>query len=637
MTARVVALAIALSATALLAQRAQTALPPATPGTAELQVLITSDEQTARPMRRASVSVQAGELGVPRTAMTDDDGRVVFSGLAAGNYLLSASKPGYVRIYYGSRSLGMGPGVAVALTGGARQEIRMKLVRGAVLTGVVRTPAGRPAANIMMQGISRRGSFAREVSFFAESANTAIMTDDRGVYRIFGLPPGEYVVTARSGFTREEVRVLTDQELQWVDRQIGGTAGSAPPDPASAPPMGPRSSFAPVYYPGTTIASEAGVVSLGPGEERGGLDFTLQLVPTAQIRGRLLDESGRPQSNQSITLRGNQQGVAGDMLQILESAFGGASAQTGPDGSFTLNAIRPGRYTIGARGTPRSEAEAAPGARGRAGGPPSTPETFNANRAQTHWASEDVTIAGVDLSDITLVFRPGMNVSGRIVYEATTLTPPKDMSTVSFMLSPAQTNVGVIEMAMSAVSSSQVRVNADGTFSASGLAPGRYRLLTQAAVLSTVAPTAVAAAGGFVLKSAMVGNRDVADAPFEIKPGQDVTGVVVTFSDRPTEISGTVFDQAGRVTPDFPIVIFSTDRAYWAAASRRVQLVRPSSDGKFRAVGLPAGEYFVCAVTAIEQEQLGDTAFLSELAAASFKLTLRDGEKKVQDLKLGGG
>jgi len=152
-----------------------------------------------------------------------------------------------------------------------------------------------------------------------------------------------------------------------------------------------------------------------------------------------------------------------------------------------------------------------------------------------------------------------------------------------------------------------------------------------------VAPTAVAASGGWVLKSAMLGGRDIADAAIDIKPGEDVSGIVVTFTDRPTEIAGTVYDQAGRVTANFPIVIFSTDRGYWSAGSRRVQLVRPATDGRFRAVGLPAGEYFVCAATALEPPQLADPAFLEQLAAVSFKIALADGEKKTQDLRLGGG
>jgi hypothetical protein len=98
-----------------------------------------------------------------------------------------------------------------------------------------------------------------------------------------------------------------------------------------------------------------------------------------------------------------------------------------------------------------------------------------------------------------------------------------------------------------------------------------------------------------------------------------------------------VFDGAGRVTPNFPIIVFSTDRSYWTLGSRRVQQARPASDGKFKVTGLPAGEYFVCAVTAVERTEVYDPAFLEQLVGVSFKITIADGEKKTQDLKLGGG
>jgi len=152
-----------------------------------------------------------------------------------------------------------------------------------------------------------------------------------------------------------------------------------------------------------------------------------------------------------------------------------------------------------------------------------------------------------------------------------------------------------------------------------------------------VAPNAVASAGGWVLKSAMARGRDVADAPLEVRAGEDVSGVVVTFTDRPTSVTGQVFDQAGRVTANFPIVIFSTDRAAWVPSSRRIRLVRPATDGRFAVLGLPPGEYHVAAVTAVEPDQLADKAFLEQMAAMSIRLVLADGEQKTQDLKLGGG
>ena len=70
--------------------------------------------------------------------------------------------------------------------------------------------------------------------------------------------------------------------------------------------------------------------------------------------------------------------------------------------------------------------------------------------------------------------------------------------------------------------------------------------------------------------------------------------------------------------------------------SRHVQTARPSSDGQFKVTGLPGGEYYVCAVTAVDRAEQYDPAFLEQLVGVATKITIADGEKKVLPLKLGG-
>ena len=627
MTSRRMSWALAVAILAMVwsqaigAQRA----PATASGSAALTVVVSTDEPSGPPLRRATVSLQAGELGVPRTAIADDEGRVVFEGLPAGNYLVSAAKPGYVRAFYGSRVPGTGPGVAVALVDGQRLDIRVSVLRGSVISGVVRTPGGRPAANLTVQAVDRKRSPLRSVSLFADPAPGVVQTDDRGLYRIFGLPPGTYVVSARSP-SRDEVRAVTAAELQWADRIVSGAAspGGAVPVAAGAPAAGASSAFAPVHYPGTTTAADASTVTLSPGEERLGVDFALVLVPTAQVRGRLIDAEGRPQPNTPLTARPVQPpGV--DVLQMLESAFG-SSTRTAPDGSFAMNGLRPGRDTLEVRATPRTGNEPPAG--------PARPAT-PAMGAGTHWVKDEISIAGMDIEDLTLVLKAGMTFSGRVVYEGTTLAPPANLASLSFRLIPADADRASIAGRMAA--ESRISVTSEGTFAAAGLAPGLYRFVTQPGFLGTVAPGAVLSAGGWVVKSAMAGGRDIADAVLEVKAGEDVSDVVVTFTDQPSELSGRVFDQAGRVTANFPIVVFSTDRTTWVSASRRVQVVRPATDGRFVAAGLPAGEYYVAAVTAIEPDQLTGPVFLEQLAAVAIRLAIADGEKMTQDVKLAGG
>jgi hypothetical protein len=63
-------------------------------------------------------------------------------------------------------------------------------------------------------------------------------------------------------------------------------------------------------------------------------------------------------------------------------------------------------------------------------------------------------------------------------------------------------------------------------------------------------------------------------------------------------------------------------------------LVKLDSRGSYRISGLPPGTYYLSAVTDAEPSELADPAFLEQLAAASLTFTLKEGEVKVQDLKI---
>lgn len=608
-------------------------------GTAELSVVVSADEPQGQPLRRVSVTIQAGELDVPNIGVTDDEGRVVFRDLAAGNYLLTAARPGYVRTYYGSALPGRGPGVAVTVLEGQRVTgVRIRMLRGSVITGTVRNTSGRPAPNQLVQAVMVRSAGGDKRAINLEGSLGTVTTDDRGVYRIFGLAPGDYLVSVpAAGLFTQDVRPMTAAELQWADKTVAAAGPVPSPATIADPPPagGPTVAYSPVYYPGTTVAAEASVVTLGPNEERGGVDFGLLLVPTARITGRVIDMDGRPQGGLALSLRPTQP----DGLDLFASLLN-ATGRTDPDGTFTISGVKPGSYTLSARATPRAGADPA--------APPDPAEAARQAVAAmtgggggfTHWATEDLTVQGLDVTDLTLTLRPGMTVTGKIVYEATTKTPPADLTKTALALITAPKGTGITDLAATMTGGGTVaaKIAPDGTFTISGVAPGKYRLNTPFGMVPTATASAMnLMSGGWTLKSVMVNGRDIADAAIDMKAGADLSGVVATFTDTPAELSGTVLDAAGRVTPNFPIVVFSTDRGYWTLGSRRVQTARPSSDGKFKVTGLPAGEYFVCAVTAVDRTEVYDPAFLEQLVPVAFKITIADGEKKTQDLRLGGG
>jgi hypothetical protein len=311
--------------------------------------------------------------------------------------------------------------------------------------------------------------------------------------------------------------------------------------------------------------------------------------------------------------------------------------RTLPNGAFVAEGVAPGRYVLMARG---------------ASGPPPAPPSDPAQAlsalmlgrfpgaALNLWAREELDINGRDITNLSLRLQPGLRVTGRVAVESATpgaLAPGSVSVMLSSIPTTAAPDVAMVAM-IAGGGSASAQANADGTFEITGVVPGRYRFAVIApGLLPVTMPGVELPPSRWMPKSVVVGGRDLLDVPLEIRPQDDLRDVVVTLTDRVTSLSGTVFDQAGRPTPAFPIVVFPTDRVYWAPGSRRVQQVRPASDGTFRLTGLAAGEYFVCAATDLDPDDLGDPYFLEQLIAGSFKITIADGEKKVQDLKLAGG
>jgi hypothetical protein len=230
------------------------------------------------------------------------------------------------------------------------------------------------------------------------------------------------------------------------------------------------------------------------------------------------------------------------------------------------------------------------------------------------WGMADADVNGVDVEGIGIVLSPASNVIGTVRFEGAADVPGR--ATVRLM--PVPTGVAMATPQIAAPG---------GEFRISGAVPGQYRFTT-AAIGATAA-----ARSPWALKSVIVAGRDVSDSVFEIQPGQDLAEVAITFSDSMASVVGVVSDGGGRPSSDLSLVLFSADRAQWFQQSRRLrQPVRAASDGRFEFVGLPAGEYYLAALTDFEPDDWFDPVFLDQIVPAAIRVTLKDGEKKTQGI-----
>lgn len=602
-------------------------------GSATVAGVVLTADSPGRPLRRVRVTLQSADLRAPISAITDDAGRFLLTGVVAGHYAVAASRAGYVDTILGASPGGMfGAPIAVA-DGQEVAGLTIRMPRGGVITGTVRLPGGRPARDVqLVVSPVKTVDGVRRMRFSGIGLGGPLRTDDRGVYRQFGLPPGDYAVQLLVGQSpvdrTEAIRLTTADEMAWADEAAARRGTAAAPGGTASPPPGASVMPAPIYFPGTTNLETAGLISLAAGEERAGVDLVVQYVPTSRVSGRVFDPDGRPQAGATVRLNGR--GGSSSIVDMV-SALVGPTVRTDENGDFTLDTVPPGDYTLaaqavrpGAAPKPAAESPAnlmtmVSGLFGRGGG------------AGAMHGALSIVVTGQDVTNLDVRLGDGATVSGRIVFEGTA-TPPAP-ATMQVMLAGLSGSSSPVEFAMAMLGGASAQVSPDFTFSLKGVVPNRYR----ATVNMPGALFGATAHSTWTVKSIRAGaGPDLADVPFDVEPGRSVDGLVVTLTDQPTVISGKVVDGEGRPSSAFPIVIFSTDTTHWLPGSRRVQQARPASDGTYRVTGLPAGEYYIGAVTTLDLDDLYDPAFLEQVVTIAFKIKLGDGEKKDQDLRIGG-
>ena len=282
----------------ILPQRDQQPVPQAT-GTGVIRGRVVASD-TKAPLRRVQIHLlpMTAEVAEPRLTMTGDDGRYEFTQLPAGRYGLKASKGGYVEIEYGQRRpFEKGRPLEIA----DRQVLEptdMTLPLGAVVTGRVTDETGEPVARASVQ-LSRYQYVNGKRRL---TGNYSDSTDDRGEFRIFGIPPAEYLLSASfSG--------ASDRSADKVR-------------------------YVPTFYPGTTTYAEAQRVKVKLGGELSGLTITLMRQRTASVSGVVRSATG-PFS--LVMARRTDGEDSGTRDSVVDSR-----------GAFSITGLLPGAYAIDA-------------------------------------------------------------------------------------------------------------------------------------------------------------------------------------------------------------------------------------------------------------------------------------------------
>jgi Carboxypeptidase regulatory-like domain len=307
---------------------------------------------SGEPVRKAQVLLRKLDArDQSYSTATDERGRFLLTGLEPGRYALSAERNGYVPQDYGQRRANQ-PGATLTLQPGQHlRDIVFHLVPFGVISGRAADEDGEPVPRVRIQAMRvTHQSGRRELIAIASGTS-----DDRGEYRVFGLPPGRYYV-------------------------------SAAPAPSSRPgaPESDEEGFVPFYYPGVIDPGQAAPLELRAGSEIQGVDFRLTRTRTVRVRGRVLNAAtGRLERGIVVFLLPRGSGSAA-------SAPRNQNAVVDAQGSFEIRGVAPGSYVLSA---------------------------YQADQQRRFFARQPIDVGAASLEGISLVLGPGLEIAGRIRFE----------------------------------------------------------------------------------------------------------------------------------------------------------------------------------------------------------------------------
>lgn len=226
----------------------------------------------------------------PPAIVTTDAGGQFRAVLTPGRYDVRAERSGYLSTPAGVAALSLIPGETL-------KDVTIKLTQHAVITGRVVDADGEPLAQVRVQCLrwTTMGPNGQRTLIPQSSSGT----NDQGEYRIFGIVPGHYIVSAEAGVVGVEYVTL--------------------------------------FAPGVTGLAAAQEIDLAPGTTRAGIDFRMRRFPVVEVSGKVTGAEGLVGTAVSLLPRNPA---------LLMSSTRQHSAPVNPDGTFVLRNVPPGSYIL---------------------------------------------------------------------------------------------------------------------------------------------------------------------------------------------------------------------------------------------------------------------------------------------------
>jgi protocatechuate 3,4-dioxygenase beta subunit len=481
---------------------------------------------------RVTLGSPGSEVVGDYVVLTDAEGRYNVTNLPEGRYEAQESLGAYVKEKPSSKESLV---ESFSLDEGeSRENVDFQLVRGGVITGRVTDADGRPliARTVSVQGVDEQGrktiagGFQDPLSMLMDLKRA--QTDDRGVYRIFGLRGGRYLVGA------------------------GGES-----DIFSGATRYPRT-----WHPDAADENQAKVVEVTSGGEVTGVDIRLGAVKkTYEASGRVVDdETGKPIAGAGVYWVKVKAADGGAAIGELGFGMFSGNAKADEQGNFRLVGLAPGQYQL-------SLAEY------------QSFLTGGVSNYYSDWTKFE--IHGGDVAGVEIRAKFGATISGVAVIEDADQSAKSSLSQTMLMAysmpaSPQEVSENGISFSLAPVSS---RIGSDGGFSLKGIRPGRVMMHAMGATGRALKITRIER-GGVEMTNGI-----------DITGREDITGVRMVFGKGSGVIRGQVQIIGGALSDGWRVTVTAHSEKNVADLDSSDGYAMVDGKGRFVIEGVLPGEY----------------------------------------------
>lgn len=567
-------------------------------------------DDNGRPVRRASIMLI--DLGNTQqspdkfSTATDVNGKFKIKNVPAGNYLVMVDAPGVLTpLAFINLDEDRTPTPAdfvearknfdeVVVDGTNEVKVEVRARRGGAISGKITYKDGDPAINVLIS-IVRKGEAGvggRFIPGFNPSSLMGMHTDDRGMYRVAGLPPGEYLVSAAEPNTRVD-DASGQVQTGGMDRFMREVFTS--------------DALAVTYYGDARTARDATTIKVEPGDERSDINITLIEHQNFLVSGTLTSKRDhRPLKRATLKLHSKED-------------YGGLfpterTTQTDEQGNWLFGAVPDGTYIIAVE-PPYEPATttAATTATSANSDEPQPVQPAPLTRPRLSPKQQEVTVNGSDMTALAIELSERAGLSGTVAFEDSR-KPPGYMT------------IGIERIdGVKAIETGYATVDPDtGRFSFEGLAAGEI-FLTATLYQNN----------NYYIKSVTLNGRDLLREPLKLGESDQIKGVQIVMSSNTATLVGRVLDNVGGKPRGGVLIGLVPNAAQrWRAQSGRLY-ARTNGAGEFKLSG-PPGEYLVFVWPSDKASETLNESYIRTHAADAQRVTMQPGGRHAADFLLPG-